>query len=216
MFVFLVCEANKDGAKHREHISLDESDEQLKTVHEQQHQCAEKIESYTEADAHRPTEEDDTCEAEHHGVTCHHVGKETNHKSERLGENAEELYDWHQRHRISLEEYRHMGPEDIFPIRLVAEEVDGNHGTDGKEERHVDVARNVGATREYRKQTENVCREDEEEHREQVWCERLEVLLAYRRLDNVVVDGHDEHLHHSDKSARSLTSLVLALVPAST
>ena len=108
-----------------------------------------------------------------------------------------------------------MGPEDVFPILLVAEEVDGNHGADGKEERHVDVARNVGATREYRKQTENVCREDEEEHREQIRSERLEVLLAYRRLDHIVVDGHDEHLHHSDKSARSLTSLVLTLVPAS-
>ena len=212
----LLSQTDEHGAQQGEDISLNECHKHFKTVHEEHHYGTYEVQTYTVAHAHRPSKEDDAGEAQDDCVSCHHVGKETDHESERLGENAEELYDWHQRHRISLEEYRHMRPEDVFPILLVAEEVDGNHGADGKEERHVDVARNVGATREYRKQTENVCREDEEEHREQVWCERLEVLLAYRRLDHVVIDGHDEHLHHSDKSARSLTSLVLALVPAST
>ena len=148
MFVFLVCEANKDGAKHREHISLDESDEQLKTIHEQQHQCAEKIESYTEADAHRPTEEDDTCEAEHHGVTCHHVGKETNHQSKRLCKHTKELDDRHHRHRICLKEKRHFGPKNFLPIFLVAKKVDGKHSTYCKKQGDVDISRYIRTTRE--------------------------------------------------------------------
>ena len=52
MFVFLVCEANKDGAKHREHISLDESHKQLQTVHEQKHDSTEKIQSDAKAHTH--------------------------------------------------------------------------------------------------------------------------------------------------------------------
>ena len=115
----------------------------LKTVHEEHHYGTYEVQTDTVAHAHRPSEEDDAGEAQDDCVSCHHVGKETDHESERLGENAEELDNWHQWHRISLEEYRHMGPEDVFPILLVAEEVDGNHGADGKEERHVDVARTL-------------------------------------------------------------------------
>ena len=131
--MFLVRQSDEHCRKHCEHVCLDEGYEELKTVHEQQHDDAERVESESESHSHRPSEEDDACETQYDGMSRHHVGKETNHKSERLGENAEELYDWHQRHRISLEEYRHMGPEDVFPILLVAEEVDGNHRAYGKE-----------------------------------------------------------------------------------
>ena len=147
----LVCETDEHGAQQREDVSLDESHQNLKTVHEEHHDDADEVETHTVAHAHRPAEEDHTSEAQDDRVACHHVGKETDHKGKRLGEHAEELDYRHERHRVGLEEEWHIRPENILPVLLVAEEVYGHHRAESQEERDVDVSRYVGTTGEDRK-----------------------------------------------------------------
>ena len=98
-------------------------------------------------------------------MSCHHVGKETDHQGEWLSEYSKELDNRHDWHWISLQEKRHLRPEDFLPVLLVAKEIDCQHRADGKEEGHVDVTRNVGATGEHWQKTNEVGGQDEEEHR---------------------------------------------------
>ena len=145
--------SDEHSAQKSEDISLNESHQHLKTVHEEHHYDADEVKTKTIAHSHRPTEEYHTSETQDDCVACHHVGKETDHKSKRLGEHSKELYHWHERHRIGLEEERHFRPEDVLPILFIAEEVDGNHRTEGKEERDVDVSCHIRATRKDRQKT---------------------------------------------------------------
>ena len=179
--MFLVRQSDEHRAEHGEHVGLDEGYQKLKTVHEQQHDDAERVESETEANAHRPSEEDDAGETQYDGMACHHIGEETDHESKRLGEHAEKLNHRHYGHGVGLQEERHLGPEDFLPVFLVAEEVDGYHRTYGKEQGDVDVSCHIGTTGEDRYQTYHIGDEDEEEHREKIGSILLVVLLAHRR-----------------------------------
>ena len=123
----LMGKPDKDGTQHGEDVSLNEGYQKLQQIHEEEHQDAEGIQTETEPDSHRPTEEDHTGETEHHSVACHHVGKETDHQREGLREDTEELDNRHDRCRISLQEQGHIGPEDFLPVLLVGKDVDGKH-----------------------------------------------------------------------------------------
>ena len=131
--MFLMRQSYEHRAKHGEHVGLNEGYEELKTVHEQQHNDAERVESETETNAHRPSEEDDAGETQYDSVSCHHIGEETDHERERFGKDTEQLNHRHYGHWVCLQEERHLRPEDFLPIFLVAEEVDGNHRAYGKE-----------------------------------------------------------------------------------
>ena len=146
-------------------------------------------------------------------MSGHHVGKETDHQCEGLGEDAYHLDDGNERCRIRLEEQGHLGPEDFLPVFLVAEDVDQEHRAEGEEERDVDVARHVGSTGEDGQQTEQIGHEDEEEDGEQIRGIPLIMLLTDAGLDHVVVDIHHEHLHRTHKSLGSLAGGIVLLVP---
>ena len=97
-------------------------------------------------------------------MTCHHIGKETDHQGKRLCEDTYNLNHRDKRCRVGLQEQWNLWPEYLLPVLLVTVEVNGNHRTDGKEERDVDVTRHVTATREDWEQSHKVCGKDEEEH----------------------------------------------------
>ena len=207
-------QADKHGTEHREDVGLDEGHQHLEKVHEEQHDDAEGVQTQSVAHTHRPSEEDDAREAQDDGMAGHHVGEETDHQGEGLGEDAEELYHGHDGHGIGLEEQRHFGPEDFLPVLFVGKEVDDQHRAEGQEEGDVDVARDVATTGEDGQQAHHVGGEDEEEHRQQIRSVGLVVLLADGRLDEVVVYRHDEHLHHAHETFRRWALLVALLVPA--
>ena len=158
--VVLVGKPDEHSTQHGEHISLDESHQQLKRIHEEQHDDAEGVQAETESHTHRPAEEDHAGEREDHRVACHHVGKETDHQRKGLGEHAKQLDEGHDRSRIGLEEEGHLGPEYLLPILLVGKDIDGEHRAQCQEEGDIDVARDVGAAREDRNQSDEVtCQE---------------------------------------------------------
>ncbi len=63
---------------------------------------------------------------------------------------------------------------------------------------------------------DKITSEDEEEHREQIRSIRTVVLLTYRRLDEVIMNRHHNHLHSTHKSLWSLALCVVVLIPAGT
>ena len=130
--MLLMCQTDEHRTQHREHVSLYECHQQFEGVHEQQHDDAEQVQADTHANTHSPAQEDHTAEAEYHGVACHHVGKETDHQGEGLGEHTEQLNHWHQRN--SFQEDGHIGPEDILPILLVAKQVNGQERAECQED----------------------------------------------------------------------------------
>ena len=214
--MFWMSQADEDGTEHGEDIRLDEGYQELQAVHEEHHHETEQGQSGTEYRIHGPSDEDDRRKRQDNGVTSHHVGKQTDHQREGLGDDTEEFDDRHDSHRISLQEGRHIGPEDLLPVLLVAEQVDGQHRTECQEERDVDVARHIGTTREDGQQTQHIGDEDEEEGRQQVGCIGTVVLLADGVLDEVVVDRHHQHLHHTYETLRHILGGVMLLVPTGT
>ena len=214
--MFLMGKSDEHGTQHREDVSLNEGHQQLQEVHEEEHEDAEGVQAETESDTHRPTEEDHAGETEHHGMACHHVGKETDHQGEGFREDTEKFDERHHWRGIGLQEQRHLRPEDLLPVLLVGEDVDGQHCTQGQEEGDVDVTRHVGTTWEYRDQSDEVTRQDEEEHRQQIGCIRPVMLLSYRRHDQVVVDRHHDHLHETNETTRGSILHVVLLIPAGT
>ena len=149
--MLLMSKTDKYRTQHGEYVGLYECHQQFKSVHEQQHQDAEQVQTDTHAYPHCPAKEDNAAEAEYHSVPCHHIGKKTDHQGERLGEDTEELDDGHQ--GDGLQENRHVRPEDVLPILLVAKQVDGQKRAERQEEGDVDIARYIRTTREYRQQS---------------------------------------------------------------
>ena len=99
---------------------------------------------------------------------------------------------------------------------ISSKEVDGQERTEGQEERDVDVTRYVSTTWEDGQQSYEVGKQDEEEYRQQIRSIGLVVLLADRRLDDVVVNHHHKHLYSPHESAGRITLLVVLLIPLGT
>ena len=147
--VLRVRQSYEDGTKHRKDVSLDEGHQELQTVHEEHHHETEQRQTRTQEGIQRPSDEDDSGERQDNGVTGHHVGKETDHQGEGLGDDTKDFDNRHDGCRISLQEHWYVGPEDFLPVFLVTEEVHGQHRTEGQEERDIDVTRYIGSTWEY-------------------------------------------------------------------
>ena len=152
--MLFVCKSDEYRTQHGEHICLYEGHQQFQCIHEQQHDDAEDVQSNAQSHAHGPAQEDDAAEAEYHGVASHHVGKETDHQREGLGEHAEQLDGRHQ--GDGFQEDGHVGPQNLLPVLLVAEEVDGQHGAQCQEERDVDITRHIRTAGEYGQQAQQV------------------------------------------------------------
>ena len=136
------CQSDEHGAEHREHHSLDEADQALEAHHEDAHQHRQGRHRELYGDSLRSHEEDDARDSHGYGVSCHHVGKESDHQGEGLREDAHELDERDDGCR-ALQPCGHIGPEDILPVVFVARELYDDKRAEGKEERHGDVARHV-------------------------------------------------------------------------
>ena len=146
-------------------------------------------------------------------MTCHDVGKESDHQRKRLGDNTKQLDGLHDRYR-KLQEYRHIRPEYLLPIMLVSKQVYGKEREHCKHQGHCNVSSNIRSAREERHQSEQVAKEDEEERRKQVRGIFPIFLLAYRRLDDLVIDHHDHHLHKACKASWSRLCRIMSSIPS--
>ena len=74
----------------------------------------------------------------------------------------------------------HISAANFLPILLIAKEVHQQERTHGKYKSNVNVARNVGTTREDRNQTQEVRDKDKEKDGEQVRSILFVMFFAYR------------------------------------
>ena len=145
-------------------------------------------------------------------MTSHNVCKESDHQGERLSENTDELNHGDNGYR-HLEPCRHIRPEDILPVVLVARELYDDERTESQEERHGDIASHVSRPWWERNQPHYVTSKDEEEAGQQVGRVLL-VALAYSRLDDFIHHIHHEHLNKAYEATRSGVTGLALLVPA--
>ena len=145
-------------------------------------------------------------------MSRHHVGEESEHQGEWLGEDAHEFYQRHDGHWY-FEPPGGVRPEYVFPVSLGPEEIDGQEGAHRQHHRDSDIACHTGPAGEYRYQPHQVVYKDEEERGKQVRGE-LAVVWAYAGLDDVVVHHHDKHLHEAHKAAGDGFLPVMAAVPS--
>ena len=97
----------------------------------------------------------------------HDIGKQTDHQGERLGEYAEKLHKRHDRQR-QFQIDRRFGPKYIFPVFLCRKQIDGDKRASRQDGRDRDVAGDVGTTRKYRDNSDQVVDQDKEEDRQQI------------------------------------------------
>ena len=207
----LAREAYEYTRQHREDVGLQEGNEQLEDVHEDAEEDGNNREPPVEHRAHLSCQEDDGNDAQQHDMSRHDVRKETHHQAEGLREHPDNLDEGHQGE--GLQEDGNVGPENLLPVVLVAEDVDGKERADGKEERDGDVSRQVGPAGEEGDDAHQVVDEDEEEGRQQVG--RVTVgILPYGILDDVVVNHHHQHLHQSHDARRYFPQHIVVAVPA--
>jgi len=80
-------------------------------------------------------------------MSGHHVGEQTNHQRERLGNYPEDFHDGHQGNG-QFEKHGNFRPKDFFPIGLGTEHVDDNHREQSQHKGNRNITRYVGTTRE--------------------------------------------------------------------
>lgn len=189
--------ADVEGREHGEDEGLDVGHQAL----QQRDEDAEEDAHHADRAAHGGAEEvahdeDDDHEAQDDDVTGRHVGEESDHQHDGLGEDTHQLDHRHQGE--DLEPRRHAGGvEDVDPVVLVAAEVGDQEGDDRQDGRHGDIARDIGAGGEEGYQAQDVAEEDEEEEGQQVGQVALVVLLPYHRTHDTVAHEDHEHLHQA-------------------
>ena len=202
------CQTNVAGRQKREYIGLQASHEQFQAIHENTECDRNNRHADVYPNAHRDGDKDQTRQCQDNRVPCHDVGKQTDHQGERLGEYAEELDEWHDRNR-QLQEDRRVGPEDVFPISLRPEQVDGQERTNGQNHSDSDVARHVRSARKERNNADQIINKDEKEHGQQIGREGLVVPLSDAFPDHVLFDVIDHRLHHAHKAAWRFARMLL-------
>ena len=100
-------------------------------------------------------------------MSCHHIGKKSDHQREGLSEDAEELNERHQGYG-HLEPRGHMRPEDVFPISLRSCDVGDDERAKSQEEREGDITCEVASSGRERNHAHDIGNEDEEETGEEV------------------------------------------------
>ena len=133
MLRFHPSQADEHGGQHGEDHGLDETYQALKTHHKDAHQYAQC--RHGELDGYGLTchQEDDASDSHGNSVTCHHVGKKTNHQRKGLCEDSHKLNDGNDGNR-SLQPGGHFGPEDFFPVVLVSRELYDDKRAERQEE----------------------------------------------------------------------------------
>ena len=202
-------QSDEYGRQHGKYVGLDKGYQQFEGIHEQVEHNRCESQCAVQGRSHAGGDENQSCQYEHGYVSCQHIGKQTDHQGKRLGEDAEELDERHHRYR-HFQPPGNVGPEDVFPIRLGAEQVDCQKCADGQYHGDGNVSRNVGTTGEEGHQAHQVVDEDKEESCQQVGS-KLFVFGAYTAFDDIVIDHHDEHFHQSDKAIRDIRRQVAVL-----
>ena len=116
---------DKHGGEDGKHIGLYETHQRVEQEHKQgesegEHRCGgthshSKQAAENEYQRHKHN---------HHHVAAHHIGKQTNHQRDGLGEDAE---NFNHRHQRQFQSHGHVGPENfqysLLPVRLVTRNV---------------------------------------------------------------------------------------------
>ena len=139
------------------------------------------------------------------------VGEKPDHQTERLCEHAYDLDYRHQRQR-NLQPGRHIRPENVFPVMLVSEYVDGEEGKQREYQRHRNVASHIGPSGEERHDAHQVVNEYEEECRQQIRRITL-VVVAYTILYDVILNHRHQHLEQAHSPPGSLFAGIMLPVP---
>ena len=147
-------------------------------------------------------------------MSCHDVGKKTDHQGKRFRKDSEEFYQRHHRNR-HLQPCRYFGPEDILPIGLGSEEVREQEGNGRQYQGNGNVTCYVRTTRENRNQPHQVVYQDKEEGSQQIGSITL-VVFTDTPFDDILVDHHHERFDHSYPATRSSFLYRMLLVPAGT
>ena len=99
MFFFcmgrFLSQADENGGKHREDIGLKKGYKQFQAVHENTQEHGDDYHRAVDCRSHSGRHKDDAGKNEYDGVTCHDIGKESDHQSKGLGEKADKLYKGH-------------------------------------------------------------------------------------------------------------------------
>ena len=113
------CHTDEHGGEEGEHHSLNEAYQTFETHHKNAHNDAHGAHTVEHASRHRSHEEDDARHCHGNGVSRHHIGKESNHQSEGLRKNTDELNDGDNGYRC-FQPCGNLRPEDVLPVVLVA------------------------------------------------------------------------------------------------
>ena len=114
MFLHL-RQTDKHGRQHREDVCLDECHQNFQRIHENaechRHHRHRAVDNRTRL--HR--DEDNGHQTEHGRMSCHDVGKQTDHEGERFGENSEKFHERHNR-KWQLQIDGNFRPENLLPV----------------------------------------------------------------------------------------------------
>ena len=201
--------ADVEGREHGEDEGLDVGHQTFEQADEDAHEDAHHRDTGADAGTEDVAEdEDEGHEAENHDVACRHVGEESYHQHDGLGEDTDDLDQRHER------EYLEPGGdaggvEDVHPIVLVAAEVGDDEGDEGQGGGDGDIAGDVGASREEGYQAQDVAEEDKEEEGEQVG----QVLLILGLADHGTGDAvaHKDH-QQLDQSLQHAVGRLLGML----
>ena len=186
------------------------SHQQFQTVHERAEQHRNDRHSEIHQQPHRYRDKDQAGEGEEDRMSCHDIGKQTDHQGERLGEYAEKLdkrHDWQRQFQID----RCFRPKYLFPVFLCRKQVDSDKRTSRQDGRDRNVAGDVGPSRKDRDDSDQIVDQDKEEDRQQIRGKRPVLFFADRLLDDAVLYVGNNHFHQAGKPARNLVRM--SLVP---
>ena len=154
---------DKHCRKHREHHCLDVAHQHFEQHHEDTQQNTDRSHGRAQHVTHNATkgehDEDDARQRDGDDVTCQHVGEESDHQSDGLREDAEELDEGHQR-QGHLEPPGHIAPENFFPVGTRSRDVNNEERAESQEERAGDIASQIAASRWERHDAKQVAQEE--------------------------------------------------------
>ena len=198
-----------DGGQEGENKRLQERNQEFQAVHENHEGGRE--DAYAVTGGHRLSSlaenEDQAHERQDDNVSRADVRRQTDHQHDRLQEHAHNLNrndDGHHEQRNARR------PKQVAPVVLVAvqrgdqEHQRGKHHGDAKGSRHIEPS-------DERHQAEEVCKEDEEEHRHQEGQELVRPLLS--NVGNGDLISKEQH-HRFERVGQPCWGLALTVFVA--
>lgn len=200
---------DKEGGQHREHVSLDEGNEQFHEGNEERHEQANRSHArgYTRPEE-RIERKDQSDEAQDYQRAGHHIREETNGQRRMLRKQANEL----NRDQDELDEKRHARwPEDVLPVVFGSVDLTQNKREGREHKRHRNIRRRSSGEGH---QTQNIAEEDEEERGQQEGKKCLVFMTDVRACDFVPHEDHSRFEHVlKDSVRRGFATLTASVLP---